>query len=154
MEPFTSSSLIQIQPTCSSDGKSSRFESWFVACVKWAGISLHFLEDPEQALALVKALMLSSLQDPVGPPQSHNQGWGYQLKSQSRQISSVHWSLGANWSLGTWKISLGKCFLLVKKLVKPGWNGRSFWGHHTALLPPVPHKGWVKKEFHFPILVI
>lgn len=43
LEPFTSSSLIQIQPTCSSDGKSLRFESWFVACVKWTGYFTPFL---------------------------------------------------------------------------------------------------------------
>lgn len=71
-------------------------------------------------------------------------GRGYQLKSHSSQISSVHWSLGANWSLATWKILTGKHFLLVKKPAKPGWNGRSFWSHHTALLLPVLHKGWAK----------
>lgn len=51
LEPFTSSSLIQIQPTWSSDGKSLWFESWFVACVKWTGYFTQFLKGSWKALS-------------------------------------------------------------------------------------------------------
>lgn len=123
-------------------------------CISWRILSRH--------LAVLKALVLSSLQDPVRSPGvttragffEEGRGWGYQLKSQSRQISSVHWSLGANWSLATWKTSVSKHFLHVKKL-KPNqaeMDDRSGVTTLHCCFLCSSKAGW--KHFHFPLLLI
>lgn len=146
LEPFTSSSLIQIQPTCSSDGKSLRFESWFVACVKWTGISLHFLEDPEQALGSSESTGAELLAGSSQVPRSHNQGWFLWGRQGLRLSTKISIQTNFLSTLITWsKLVLSHLEDLSeqtfspcqKAKAKPGWNGWSFWSHHTALLLPV-----------------
>lgn len=155
LEPFTSTSLIQIQPTCSSDGKSLRFESCFVACVKWTGYFTPFLRGSWKHTWHFQKHQRWEYWAPhrvwPGPCGAttgagffeDDRGQGWQIKSHSRQISSVRWPLGAKRSLATWKISVGKHFLHVKYRAKLGWNGSSVWGHCIVLLLSMLHGCWV-----------
>lgn len=82
-----------------------------------------------------------------------DKSWGYKLKSHSRQVSLVYGSLGANWSLATWKISVGKYFLMSRSQPNQAEMGdhSGITTQHWCFLCSTK-AGW--KQFHCPLLLI